>query len=155
MVDVSTIGRYCPCVPVVSVEGGGGGGGSSRLRSAGRGVGESPVSVVAVAAVSVDAGDVSREDAVLASSADVEVSAGTARGRRVILMRSGTGPPFAVAVFPGSVPAIDAVDVLPAGVGFPREKLVVVSTAVLVDVLVATVAVPSPMLEVTVPLAPS
>lgn len=113
--------------------------------------------VAVVPAVSEDAGrNGSRGDAAVASSPPiVEVSAGTGRGRRVILMRSGTGPPLAVAVLPGSVPAIEAVEVLPVGVGFPRVNLVVVSTAVSVDVLVVSVAVPSPMLEVTVPLAPS
>ena len=57
----------------------------------------------------------------------------------------------------GSVPATEPGGVLPVGVGFPSVKLMVVSTPVPVEALTAgaVVVVPSPRLEVTVPLAPS
>lgn len=144
-------------MPVVSVGGGGGGvgaGAGSLFRSVDGGEGFDPLSVEAVA-VSDAAVRVMSDDASARAAAVELAGVVVGRDRRIILIRS-TGPEFAVAVPEGRVPAIDpiAVLVLPA-VGVPNVKFVVVSTAVLVDELVAIVALPSPMLEVTVPLAPS
>lgn len=162
-----------PCVPVVSVAGGGGGGGAgcagggaSLLRSRrGSLVVERAGGGAALLSVAVEStGTLSDAVAVRAGSSDVEVVAVVAavcgRGRRVMRIRPGSGNaavdvPVAVAAA-GSVPATEpgAVDV-PIGAGLPRVKLVVVSTPVSVTGAVVVVAVPSPMLEVAVPLAPS